>query len=83
MALFRLVRSRDPSFLAWDRAGPAVAGAAVALAGVYQLTPLKRVCLRNCRTPLGFFMHHWRTGPRAPCGWGSSTAPGASAAAGR
>ena len=61
--LFRLVRGLDPSFLAWDRAGPAVAGTAVALAGVYQMTPLKRVCLRHCRTPLSFFMHHWHRGP--------------------
>ena len=33
------------------------------LAGVYQLTPLKRVCLRHCRTPLSFVMHHWHGGP--------------------
>ena len=32
------------------------------LAGVYQLTPLKRVCLRHCRTPLSFVMHHWHGG---------------------
>ena len=61
--LFRLVRGVDPSFLAWDRAGPEVTGAAIALAGVYQLTPLKRTCLRHCRTPLSFFMHHWHKGP--------------------
>jgi predicted metal-binding membrane protein len=61
--LFRLVRGLDPSFLAWDRGGPAVAGTAVVLAGVYQLTPLKRVCLRHCRTPLSFVMHHWHSGP--------------------
>ena len=60
--LFRLVRGLDPSFLAWDRAGPEVTGAAIALAGVYQLTPVKRVCLRHCRTPLSFLMHHWRGG---------------------
>jgi predicted metal-binding membrane protein len=62
-ALFRLVRGLDPSFLAWDRAGPEVAGAAIALAGIYQLTPFKRTCLRHCRTPLSFFMHHWHKGP--------------------
>jgi predicted metal-binding membrane protein len=60
--VFRLVRGLDPSFLAWDRAGPEVAGAAIALAGVYQLTPLKRVCLRHCRTPLSFLLHHWHGG---------------------
>ena len=26
--------------------------------GLYQLTPLKSVCLRHCRSPLGFFMRH-------------------------
>ena len=52
----------DPAFLAWDRAGPEITGAAIVLAGVYQLTPLKRVCLRHCRTPLSFVMHHWHGG---------------------
>jgi predicted metal-binding membrane protein len=40
-----------------------VAGAAIlAIAGLYQLTPLKRVCLRACRSPLAFLTQHWRTG---------------------
>jgi predicted metal-binding membrane protein len=34
------------------------------LAGVYQLTPLKRACLRVCRNPLSFFMSRSRTGYR-------------------
>jgi predicted metal-binding membrane protein len=42
----------------WGRAG----GILLVLAGVYQLTPLKDVCLRHCRTPLSFVMHHWRDG---------------------
>jgi predicted metal-binding membrane protein len=32
-------------------------------AGLYQFTPLKRVCLRACQSPLGFLMSHWRPGP--------------------
>ena len=32
------------------------------LAGGYQLTPLKRACLRMCQSPLGFLMSHWRAG---------------------
>ena len=41
----------------------AVFGAAVLIAaGVYQLTPLKNACLRNCRTPAHFMARHWRTG---------------------
>jgi predicted metal-binding membrane protein len=38
------------------------AGVLLILAGVYQLTPLKDVCLRHCRTPLAFVMGHWRDG---------------------
>ena len=38
-----------------------VAGVLV-LAGIFQLTPLKRVCLRHCRSPLGFLFGHWREG---------------------
>jgi predicted metal-binding membrane protein len=29
------------------------------LAGVYQFTPLKTMCLRRCRSPLGFVTAHW------------------------
>jgi predicted metal-binding membrane protein len=31
-------------------------------AGLYQLTPAKAVCLRACRSPVGFLMGHWRAG---------------------
>ncbi|MGH7791312.1 MAG: DUF2182 domain-containing protein, partial [Thermodesulfobacteriota bacterium] len=31
-------------------------------AGLYQLTPLKNVCLTHCRSPLHFIMHKWREG---------------------
>jgi predicted metal-binding membrane protein len=34
----------------------------VALAGVYQLTPLKNACLRSCRSPAEFLSNHWRRG---------------------
>jgi predicted metal-binding membrane protein len=37
----------------------AVAGI-LAIAGVYQFTPLKKACLRQCRSPLDFLMHRWR-----------------------
>jgi predicted metal-binding membrane protein len=60
--IFELVRSLDLGILAWDEAGPYVAGGVIAAAAVYQLTPLKDVCLRNCRSPLFFLMHHWRSG---------------------
>lgn len=31
-------------------------------AGVWQLTPLKTVCLRHCRSPISFLSAHWRPG---------------------
>jgi predicted metal-binding membrane protein len=61
-AVYRLLVAADPGFLAWDEYGPLVAGGAVALAGFYQLTPLKSVCLKHCRTPLHFVLHGWREG---------------------
>jgi predicted metal-binding membrane protein len=46
--------------------GPVVApylgGAILVLAGLYQFTPLKNVCLKHCRSPLHFAMHGWRDG---------------------
>jgi predicted metal-binding membrane protein len=50
--------------LAWDRAGRWVAGATLIVAAVYELTPLKDVCLGKCRSPLGFLLGSWRDGPR-------------------
>ena len=32
------------------------------LAGIYQWTPLKDACLKQCRSPLGFFIEKWREG---------------------
>ena len=39
-----------------------VAGGVLVVAGIYQLTPLKHACLRHCRSPLEFILHHWRDG---------------------
>ena len=50
----------DP--LAWDRAGRWVAGVTLIGAAVYELTPLKDVCLGKCRSPLGFLLGSWRSG---------------------
>jgi predicted metal-binding membrane protein len=60
--LYRGIHAVDLGFLDWDAQGPFVAGAAVAAAGIYELTPLKRVCLQHCRGPLHFLMHGWREG---------------------
>jgi len=48
--------------LSWDRAGRWVAGVTLAVAAVYELTPLKDVCLGKCRSPLGFLLGSWRDG---------------------
>ncbi|MGH7094995.1 MAG: DUF2182 domain-containing protein, partial [Stellaceae bacterium] len=37
-------------------------GAILLAAGVWQLTPMKHMCLRHCRSPLGFLMGNWRPG---------------------
>ncbi len=51
-----------------DLAGIAATGLAraggllILLAGLYQLSPLKRACLTHCRSPLHFVLTHWRDG---------------------
>ena len=50
-ALFRIVTSFDTDWIAWDEGGPYVAGGVIVAAGVYELTPLKQLCLRRCRSP--------------------------------
>ncbi|MCT7656881.1 DUF2182 domain-containing protein [Mycobacterium deserti] len=57
-----------PAFFAWSRLNEPlaqgtpwagrVAGVVAVAAGVYQLTPLKSVCLRHCRSPMSFFLRH-------------------------
>ena len=60
--LYRLVARSSPGWVAWNRHGPYVAGAALALAGLYQLSPLKEACLRHCRGPFRYLVHGWRDG---------------------
>lgn len=61
-SIFQIGEALDLGFLAWDRGGPYVAGAVIVGAGIYQLTPLKDVCLRHCRSPMMFLMTRWRPG---------------------
>jgi len=48
--------------LAWHAGGRWVAGAVLALAAAYQLTPAKRACLQRCRSPRSFLSGAWREG---------------------
>jgi predicted metal-binding membrane protein len=48
--------------LSWGGAGRWVAAATLVLAAIYELTPLKDVCLGKCRSPLGSLLGSWRAG---------------------
>jgi predicted metal-binding membrane protein len=37
-------------------------GTLLIIAGAYQFTPLKRICIGYCESPLSFFMRRWRDG---------------------
>jgi predicted metal-binding membrane protein len=50
--------------LAWHNGGRWFAGGLLAAAALYELTPLKDVCLGKCRSPFGFLMGTWREGVR-------------------
>jgi predicted metal-binding membrane protein len=43
-------------------------------AGAFQLSPLKQMCLRACRSPFGFLLGHWRAGRRGSLALGWSHA---------
>jgi predicted metal-binding membrane protein len=55
-------RISGEDLLEWHRAGRWIAGATLIGAAVYELTPLKEVCLGKCRSPLGFLLGSWRSG---------------------
>ena len=42
---------------------PALSGALLVFAGLYQFSALKEACLSQCRAPMAFFMQHWAEGP--------------------
>jgi predicted metal-binding membrane protein len=48
-----------------------LAGALFVCAGLYQWTPLKHLCLKNCRSPLNYIINSWRNGRRGAfvMGW--------------
>jgi predicted metal-binding membrane protein len=60
--LDRGAHSAAPHLLAWAQGGRYLAGAALGAAALYELTPLKEVCLRHCRGPIHFVHAGWRDG---------------------
>jgi predicted metal-binding membrane protein len=48
---FRLLTSLDTGWLAWDANGPYVVGFVLVAVGLYELTPVKQLSLRRCRSP--------------------------------
>ena len=42
--------------------GPLVGGTLLVVAGLYQVTPIKRACLSACQSPAAFLVKHWRAG---------------------
>jgi predicted metal-binding membrane protein len=73
-ALFRLGRSLFGGDLAWHTGGRWLAGGVLAIAAIYELTPLKDLCLGKCRSPLGFLLGTWRDGNRGALEMGSKHA---------
>jgi predicted metal-binding membrane protein len=61
-AVARLLNQVPGDPLTWDRAGRWIAGATLVVAAVYELTPLKDVCLGKCTSPLGLLLTSWRDG---------------------
>ena len=59
---FRVIQSAHLDALSWHAEGPLIAGAAIVAAGLYQLSPLKRSCLRHCRSPTHDVLGGWRQG---------------------
>jgi predicted metal-binding membrane protein len=49
--------------LTWSKSGQTIAGVTLLVAALYELTPLKDVCLGKCRSPLSQLLGSWRDGP--------------------
>ncbi|MFZ0919026.1 MAG: DUF2182 domain-containing protein [Candidatus Dormiibacterota bacterium] len=72
--LFELGRTWFGAQLSWDAGGRWAAAVVIAGAAVYELTPLKNVCLARCRSPLGFLLGDWREGSAGAVEMGSKHA---------
>jgi predicted metal-binding membrane protein len=57
-----LVTSGTLSAMMLWSTSPWLSAAVLALAALYQVTPLKRACLEHCRSPAHYLSRHWRPG---------------------
>lgn len=69
--LFALARGSFGDQLAWHAGGRWLSGGILGAAAVYELTPLKDLCLGKCRSPVGFLLGTWRDGKRGAFEMGS------------
>lgn len=61
IAAFAFVRGLETVVTGPSLTAVRAGGMVVLVAGVYQLTPLKRVCLRHCRSPMALLLEHSKT----------------------
>lgn len=61
-AHWALQRSGLLSTMTMGSLSAALSGLLLIAAGLYQVLPLKRACLVNCRSPAAFLASHWRKG---------------------
>lgn len=52
------------------RVSPLAGATVLIMAGLFQWTAFKDVCLEHCRSPIGFLMTHWREGSIGALGMG-------------
>ena len=56
------IQSLPRTFPTLQTYGTLIGGGVLVISGVYQLTPLKYLCLTQCRSPFGFLVQHWQEG---------------------
>jgi predicted metal-binding membrane protein len=45
-----------------EMSSPSASALLLAIAGIYQVTPLKQACLTTCQSPMAFLTREWRSG---------------------
>jgi predicted metal-binding membrane protein len=60
--IFAVARNLFAGEISWNGTGRWLAGGTLLVAAIYEVTPIKDVCLGKCRSPLGFLIGSWRDG---------------------